>query len=105
MFRAIAEGYACYIHYDISCRLGIDTRYHVFNHNPGCQLKYLYEGQIHSDGEIVERAWAEGTSQALEQKEMGLGVRRGLLDDYLTDEYLKNVCVSAFLSFVVLDAR
>lgn len=63
-------------------------KFHLNAHRLACQISYslnLLPGVGRTDGEGVERGWANINPAASSTKQMGPGTRRDTLDDYFGD--------------------
>lgn len=69
-------------------------KFHLNAHKTSCQVSYslnLLPGVGRTDGEGVERGWANINPAASSTKQMGPGSRRDTLDDYFGDWNWKKV--------------
>lgn len=63
-------------------------KFHLMGHQDSCRQKFAFnyaKGTGKTDGESVERVWAETNTLAGSTKRMGPGSRRDTLDDHWND--------------------
>jgi hypothetical protein len=69
--------------------------WHASAHEVSCQMENglgLQEGVGWTDGEGIERTWAEMNTMATSTKEMGEGARHDMLDDHFSfHNFEKNI--------------
>ncbi|KAH7905780.1 hypothetical protein BJ138DRAFT_1017239 [Hygrophoropsis aurantiaca] len=86
--RMIAYGTAVNFNYDAKRILFLVPKFHLPAHVMPCQTRYsfnLMKGVGRTDGEAVERGWANINPAASSTREMGPGSRHDTLDDHFGD--------------------
>ena len=83
---------------------GVIPKFHLPSHKLGCQTKFslnLRPGAGRTDGEGIERDWANINPAATSTKEMGEGARHDTIDDLFGDwNYRKITGLGAWLLYL-----